>query len=58
MAVIDDGSIDATPDILGRMLVTVKSIMHKDRNVSVYYNTFSEIKNIGFAYVNMLESIA
>ena len=49
--VVDDGSVDSTPDILGRMQVTVKTIPHNDRDVSVYSNTLSEIRNVGLACV-------
>ena len=49
--VVDDGSTDATPKILGEMPVTVKNIPHVDRDMSVYSNTLAEIRNVGLACV-------
>ena len=51
VVVVDDGSIDATPDILNTLNVTVKRIPHQERGLDVYSNTLAEIRNVGFACI-------
>ena len=49
--VVDDGSTDSTPEILGTMPVTVKRLPDHDRGSTVYCNTLSDVRNAGLAYI-------
>ena len=51
VVVVDDGSTDATPEILRDMKIIVKRIPHQDRDWQVYSNTIGEIRNAGLACV-------
>ena len=49
--VVDDGSTDSTPEILGTMPATVKRLPDHDRGSTVYCNTLSDVRNAGLAYI-------
>ena len=49
--VVDDGSTDSTPEILGTMPVTVKKLPDHDRGGTVYSNTLSDVRNAGLACI-------
>ena len=51
IVVVDDGSTDATPDILREMPVDVKRLpIHGDKH-DVYYDTLHDIRNAGLVVV-------
>ena len=51
IVVVDDGSTDATSDILSTMPVTVKKLQDHRIGGAVYFNNLSDIRNAGYAYV-------
>ena len=51
IVVVDDGSTDATPDILREMPVDTKRLPIHDDSHDVYYNTLHDIRNAGHLVV-------
>ena len=51
IVVVDDGSTDATPDILREMPVDVKHLPVHDDKHDVYYGTLHDIRNAGLVVV-------
>ena len=51
IVVVDDGSTDATSDILSAMPVTVRKMQDRKAGSSAYFNRLSDIRNAGYAYI-------
>ena len=51
IVVVDDGSTDATSDILSTMPVTVKKMQDHKAGGSSYFNRLADIRNVGYACI-------
>ena len=51
IVVVDDGSTDATSDILSTMPVTVKKMQDRKADGSAYFNRLADIRNVGYACI-------